>query len=59
LLIRDALRLRSGDDCEICPRQSWIQGGFNVCVMVAVKTAGTSTTYILRCPLPHRVAESQ
>ncbi|CRK42141.1 hypothetical protein BN1708_008672 [Verticillium longisporum] len=59
LLVRNALHLRPEDYCEICSRQSWIQGGFNVCVMVAVKSSGRSTTYVLRCPFPHRVAESQ
>lgn len=58
-LVRKALNLRPEDSCDVCSRQSWIQGGFNVCVMVAVQSSGSLTTYIMRCPLPHKAAGSQ
>lgn len=58
-LVRSHLRLRKGDRCIVLPRDTWIQGGFNICVLVEVIAAGSSTKLVFRCPMPHKLAERQ
>lgn len=56
-LIRHHLRLRPNDTCTVLPRETWIQGNFNVCVLVDVNAGNLSKKLIFRCPIPH--AEQQ
>ena len=58
-LVRSHLRLRKGDGCIVLPRDAWIQGGFNLCVLVEVTVSGSSTKLVFRCPMPHKLAERQ
>ncbi|CVK85176.1 uncharacterized protein FMAN_02075 [Fusarium mangiferae] len=57
-LIRHHLGLPESAICTVLPRESWLQGGFNICVLVDVKRADSSRKLIFRCPMPHKFAES-
>lgn len=58
-VVRHHLRLRRDDSCVVLPLDTWIQGGFNLCVLVDVqsRTSFCSRRLVFRCPLPHRLAE--
>ncbi|KAJ4266990.1 hypothetical protein NW762_003088 [Fusarium torreyae] len=56
-LIKYHLRLPQSAVCTILPRESWLQGGFNICVLVDVTTVDSSKKLIFRCPMPHMFAE--
>lgn len=58
-LVRAHLHLRKDDGCVVLPPESWLQGGFNLCVLVEVTVAGSSTSLVFRCPMPHKLAEGQ
>ncbi len=63
-VVRHHLGLSDGDTCAVLSPASWIQGGFNLCVLVDVKIRGSSSTpasrrlVVFRCPLPHKLAEA-
>lgn len=50
--IRHHLRLRPYDTCTVLPLETWIQGSFNICVLVLVKAGDTIEKLIFRCPIP-------
>lgn len=54
-LVRHHLRLRNEDACTVLDPQVWIQGAFNVCVLVEVVSGGLTTKLVFRCPKPHRL----
>ncbi|GAB0135641.1 hypothetical protein EsDP_00003972 [Epichloe bromicola] len=54
-LVRHHLRLENGDACTVLDPRLWIQGAFNVCVLVEVASGGSITKLIFRCPKPHRL----
>ncbi|SPQ27350.1 ea153f7d-7e81-4a73-a44c-fb147887f085 [Thermothielavioides terrestris] len=60
-VVRHHLRLRADDSCVVLPPESWIQGGFNLCVLVDVQSRQSSRQssrrFVFRCPLPHKLAE--
>ncbi|OAA60582.1 hypothetical protein SPI_05706 [Niveomyces insectorum RCEF 264] len=58
-VVRHHLRLRKHNACRVLPPASWIQGGFNACVVVEVDDDDGDgiTRYVFRCALPHRLAE--
>lgn len=57
-LVRQHLRLARCDACVVLPPESWIQGGFNICILVQVtRRGGITKKYIFRCPMPHKLAE--
>ncbi|KAF4980049.1 hypothetical protein FZEAL_3911 [Fusarium zealandicum] len=58
-LIRHHLRLRPDDICTVLPHETWIQGGFNICVLVDVNAGNSSKNLIFRCPISHKFAEQQ
>ncbi|EXJ82309.1 hypothetical protein A1O3_06122 [Capronia epimyces CBS 606.96] len=58
-LVRHNLHLREHDGCIVLPPESWIQGAFNICVLVHITVAGRSTNLVFRCPMPHKLAEIQ
>ncbi|OAP57606.1 hypothetical protein AYL99_08344 [Fonsecaea erecta] len=58
-LVKCHLNLRSDDGCVVLSPESWIQGGFNICVLVDVTVAGSTTRFVFRCPMPHKLAESR
>lgn len=56
-LVRHHISLRKQDTCRVLDPREWIQGAFNVCVLVEVITSGGVTTrLVFRCPKPHRLA---
>ncbi|KAK4146361.1 uncharacterized protein C8A04DRAFT_25871 [Dichotomopilus funicola] len=59
VVVRHHLRLRRGDSCAVLPSDSWIQGGFNLCVLVDVRSRASSESrrVVFRCPMPHKLAE--
>ncbi|KAL2257700.1 hypothetical protein VTK26DRAFT_9280 [Humicola hyalothermophila] len=60
-VVRHHLRLRHDDSCVVLPPDSWIQGGFNLCVLVDVQSRSSSESrrVVFRCPMPHKLAEQQ
>ncbi|KAF1736134.1 hypothetical protein CRV24_005072 [Beauveria bassiana] len=50
--IRHQLRLHPHDTCTVLPLETWIQGNFNICVLVLVKAGDTIKKLIFRCPIP-------
>lgn len=58
-LVRHHLRLRKDDSCTVLPVDTWIQGGFNICIIVMVTSGGWTRELIFRCPMPHKLAEQQ
>lgn len=53
------LGLGSTHTCTVLGRRTWIRGSFNVCVPVEVKCGTTSRKVLLRCPMPHKLAEDR
>ena len=46
--------------CIILPSDQWIRGSFNVCVFAEVTSrTGEQQKAVFRCPLPHKLAESE
>ena len=58
-IIRNHLRLNEHDTCKVLPQNCWIQGGFNICVMVETISRSTTRYIVFRCPLKHGLAERQ
>ncbi|KAM3499698.1 hypothetical protein MY11210_009592 [Beauveria gryllotalpidicola] len=54
-LVRHHLRLGDQDACTVLDPRLWIQGAFNVCVLVEVTSGGLTTKLVFRCPKPHRL----
>ncbi|RSL56541.1 hypothetical protein CEP52_016812 [Fusarium oligoseptatum] len=55
-LVRYHLRLGNEHVCTVLNPQEWIQGAFNICVLVEVaSSAGLTTKFVFRCPKPHRL----
>ncbi|KAM9882165.1 aminoglycoside phosphotransferase [Verticillium dahliae] len=47
-------------NCIVLPPDQWIRGSFNVCVFVEVTSGtGEQRKAVFRCPLPHKLAESE
>ncbi|TPX14871.1 uncharacterized protein E0L32_004980 [Thyridium curvatum] len=60
-LVRHHLGLRDRDDvvCDIAGHRRWLVGGFNVCIPVRVTSPTRNHRLILRCAMPHKLAESR
>ena len=58
-LVRHHLRLHRDDVCRVLPPESWIQGGFNLCILVEVDSGSLTRRLVFRCPMPHKLAEHQ
>ena len=58
-LIRYHLHLSHSDACEVLPSHEWIRGSFNVCIPVKVRSGSSYRKFILRCPMPHKLAENR
>lgn len=58
-LVKHHLGLGRDDACKVLPQNTWIQGGFNICVVVEVSSAGSTRRFIFRCPMAHKLAERQ
>lgn len=43
--------------CRALPPESWIQGGFNLCILIEVDSGGLTRRLVFRCPMPHKLAE--
>ncbi|RTE71404.1 hypothetical protein BHE90_014197 [Fusarium euwallaceae] len=57
-LIRHQLGLDHRDICNVASPREWIQGSFNVCIPVEVQSNHLHQKYLLRCCLPHKLAET-
>ncbi|PNY25379.1 Aminoglycoside phosphotransferase [Tolypocladium capitatum] len=53
------LGLGSTHTCTVLGQHTWIRGSFNVCVPVEVKCGNASRKVVLRCPMPHKLAEAR
>ncbi|KAF5227862.1 hypothetical protein FAUST_11482 [Fusarium austroamericanum] len=51
-LVKHHLRLDADDTCTVLGRKTWMQGIFNICVLVEVTTGNSSKKLIFRCPIP-------
>lgn len=58
-LVRHHLRLSDQDACKVRPRDWWIHGSFNLCIPVEVRSIRGRKKLILRCPMPHKLAEEE
>ncbi|KAF2761187.1 hypothetical protein EJ05DRAFT_497744 [Pseudovirgaria hyperparasitica] len=58
-LTRHHLQISRNDTCVVLPPQLWIQGSFNICVLVEVTSRGIGKKFVLRCPMPHKLAEER
>lgn len=58
-LTKRHLGLGSKDACTVFDPQAWIRGSFNVCIPVEVKSGSLSRKVVLRCPMPHKLAEAK
>lgn len=58
-VVRHHLHLNRDDVCAVLPPESWIQGGFNICVLVEVNSGGFAKRLVFRCPMPHKLAEDR
>jgi len=58
-VVRHHLRLHPDDSCVVLPPDSWIKGGFNLCVLIDIQSCkwAQSRRVVFRCPLPHKLAE--
>lgn len=53
------LCLSKHDTCRVLDQHAWIRGSFNVCIPVEVKSGSASCKVIVRCPMPHKLAEAR
>ncbi len=58
-LVRHHLGLGDQDACIVDPPSRWIRGGFNICIPVQTESAGLCRKLILRCAMPHKLAEAR
>ncbi|RSL67600.1 hypothetical protein CEP51_012642 [Fusarium floridanum] len=58
-LVKHHLGLSGNDACQVLPQESWIQGGFNICVPVEATSGGLTRRFIFRCPMSHKLAENR
>ena len=57
-LIKHHLGLGDQASCTIAQQHQWMRGNFNVCVPVEVQSPGSYHKLILRCAMPHKLAEA-
>ncbi|KAJ0160130.1 hypothetical protein CTA2_8510 [Colletotrichum tanaceti] len=57
-LIKHHMGLGDQVDCTIARQNQWIRGSFNVCIPVEVRSSDLCQKLILRCAMPHKLAES-
>ncbi len=55
------LGLASEDACLVLDRSTWIRGAFNICIPIQVEemSSGVSRKVLMRCPMPHKLAEAR
>ncbi|KAK1837887.1 hypothetical protein CCHR01_19494 [Colletotrichum chrysophilum] len=58
-LTRHHLNLSKRDSCVVAAESDWIRGAFNMCVPIEIKSADHAKRCIFRCPMPHKLAETQ
>ncbi|CAF3539881.1 unnamed protein product, partial [Fusarium graminearum] len=51
-LIKHHLGLGADDTCTVLASEEWMQGVFNICVIVDMTTGNLSKKLIFRCPIP-------
>ncbi|KND87838.1 hypothetical protein TOPH_07455 [Tolypocladium ophioglossoides CBS 100239] len=58
-LTRHHLGLDDRHVCAVAPMRHWIRGSFNVCIPIEVKSPSLYRTLMLRCAMPHKLAEAE
>ncbi len=58
-LTKHHLGLDDRHTCTVADPRRWIRGGFNVCIPVEVQSPGSCRKFVLRCAMPHRLAEAE
>ncbi|KAK0624540.1 hypothetical protein B0T17DRAFT_530402 [Bombardia bombarda] len=58
-LVRHHLKAGKQDICVVQPESQWIQGNFNVCIPVQLQSNGLVKKLMLRCAMPHKLAEAR
>ncbi|KAH8772443.1 hypothetical protein F5882DRAFT_174322 [Hyaloscypha sp. PMI_1271] len=58
-LVKHQLRLGNRDTCIVNAQDQWIQGSFNICIPIEVRSARFHEKLIFRCPMPHKLAEAK
>ncbi|KAH9211319.1 hypothetical protein DL95DRAFT_437273 [Leptodontidium sp. 2 PMI_412] len=57
-IIKHHLGLSDHVTCTVADKRQWIRGSFNVCVPVQVQSPDSVQELILRCAMPHKLAEA-
>jgi hypothetical protein len=58
-LTRHHLSLSSRAICTVARPIDWIRGDFNVCIPVEVQSTGSCRKFMIRCAMPHKLAEAK
>lgn len=45
--------------CIVQDQRTWIRGSFNICIPVEVKCRNETRKVVMRCPMPHKLAEAR
>ncbi|ATY64825.1 hypothetical protein A9K55_005292 [Cordyceps militaris] len=53
------LGLSGQHSCSVSHPSQWLRGAFNVCIPVQVQQRHGALDLLLRCPMPHKVAEKR
>jgi hypothetical protein len=52
------LGLGQNGACIVQAQDTWLRGGFNICIPVEVEVGDVTKKVIFRCPMPHKLAEA-
>lgn len=58
-LVAHHLDLSQNEACIVQDQRTWIRGGFNTCIPAVVKSKNETRKVIMRCPMPHKLAEAR
>ncbi|KAK7398606.1 hypothetical protein QQX98_012015 [Neonectria punicea] len=58
-LTKHHLGLGDHDTCTVALPQQWLRGNFNVCIPIEVQSPGECRKLVLRCAMPHKLAEAR
>ncbi|KAK4033778.1 hypothetical protein C8A01DRAFT_19324 [Parachaetomium inaequale] len=58
-LTRHHLGLGDRDVCIVTLTSRWLRGSFNVCIPIEVQSPSSSRQLMLRCAMPHKLAEAR
>ena len=59
-LVKHHVGLGDRDLCIVAHPRQWLRGSFNVCIPIEVESTGSSSRkLIMRCSMPHKLAEAE